>query len=448
MLNPAQQIAQELQVKETQVSAALQLLDEGATVPFIARYRKEATGGLDDTQLRLLEERLHYLRDLEKRREAILQSIEEQGKLTPELKSALESADTKARLEDLYLPYKPKRRTKAQIAREAGLDPLAQSLLRNPNQNPSQTAQPFINPEAGFADTESTLEGAQQILIEDFAEDPELNGQLRQWLWNQGVVISTVVKGKNEEGAKFSDYFNYHEPIKAIPSHRALALFRGKSEGFLRVALKPGADSQAITQATEMLESRIAKHFGIRLQNRPADDWLMNAVHQTWSDKILPRMETDLLSQLRENAEEEAIQVFARNLRALLLAAPAGPRITLALDPGFRTGVKLAVVDGTGKVLDTGVIYPHVPTNAWQQSLDTLTALIKKHQVALISIGNGTASRETDKLAVELIKAHPELKVSKAMVSEAGASVYSASALAAKEMPNLDVSLAARAEAE
>lgn len=441
MRNPAQQIAQELQVREAQVSAALKLLDEGATVPFIARYRKEATGGLDDTQLRLLEERLHYLRDLEKRREAILQSIEEQGKLTPALKQSLEAADTKARLEDLYLPYKPKRRTKAQIAREAGLAPLAQSLLKQPSQKPEQAAQSYVNPDKGVADVTAALEGAQQILIEDFSENPELNGQFRQWLWNQGVVISTVVKGKNEEGAKFSDYFNYNEPIKAIPSHRALALFRGKGEGFLRVTLKPGAQPQAINQATDMLEGRLTRHFGIRAQNQPADSWLLNAVHLAWMDKILPRLETDLFSELREAAEEEAIQVFARNLRALLLAAPAGPRVTLALDPGFRTGVKLALVDGTGKVLETGVIYPHVPSNQWQQSLDTLVKLIQKHQVALISIGNGTASRETDKLVAELIKTHPELKVSKAMVSEAGASVYSASALAAKEMPSLDVSL-------
>jgi len=440
-MNPAQQIAQELQVKESQVSATLKLLDEGATVPFIARYRKEATGGLDDTQLRLLEERLHYLRDLQKRRDAILQSIEEQGKLTPDLKQLLEEADTKARLEDLYLPYKPKRRTKAQIAREAGLLPLADTLFDHPEQVPEQVAQKFVNPEAGVADVAAALEGAQQILIEDFSEEAELNGQLRQWLWNQGVVISTVVKGKNEEGAKFSDYFNFSEPIKKIPSHRALAMFRGKSEGFLRIALKPGADAQAIQQATDMLEGRMARFFDLRQQGRPADTWLLSAVHQAWSDKILPRMETDLLGELREAAEEEAIQVFARNMRSLLLAAPAGPRVTLALDPGFRTGVKMAVVDGTGKVVETGVIYPHQPQNEWNKSLTKLAELCKKHQVQLISIGNGTASRETDKLAAELIKNHPELKVSKAMVSEAGASVYSASELAAKEMPSLDVSL-------
>jgi uncharacterized protein len=441
MMNPAQQIAQELQVKETQVSATLKLLDEGATVPFIARYRKEATGGLDDTQLRLLEERLHYLRDLQKRREAILQSIEEQGKLTPELQRTLEAADTKARLEDLYLPFKPKRRTKAQIAREAGLAPLAQSLLDNPRQAPEPAAQAYINPEQGVTAVAVALEGAQQILIEEFSEDPELVGQLRQWLWNQGVVISTVVKGKTEEGAKFSDYFNYSEPLKAIPSHRALALFRGKSEGFLRVSLKPAADAQGITQATETLQGRIARHFNIRPQNQPADAWLLSAVHQAWADKLLPRLETDLLGHLRDVAEEEAIQVFARNMRDLLLAAPAGPRVTLALDPGLRTGVKLAVVDGTGKILDTGVIYPHVPRNEWERSIATLAEMIRTHRVELVSIGNGTASRETDKLVAELMKAHPELKISKAMVSEAGASVYSASALAAKEMPALDVSL-------
>jgi uncharacterized protein len=441
MMNPVRQIAQELQVKEAQVSATLKLLDEGATVPFIARYRKEATGGLDDSQLRLLEERLHYLRDLEKRREAILQSIEEQGKLTPELQKTLEAADTKARLEDLYLPYKPKRRTKAQIARESGLAPLAESLRHNPSQVPEKAALAFVNEALGVSDSAAALDGAQQILIEDFSEDPELTGQLRQWLWNNGVVISTVVKGKKEEGAKFSDYFNYSEPIKAIPSHRALALFRGKGEGFLKLALKPAAEPQAIVQANESLEGRMARRFGLRSQNRPADAWLLSAVHQAWSDKLLPRLETDLFGQLREAAEEEAIQVFARNLKALLLAAPAGPRVTLALDPGFRTGVKLAAVDGTGKVLDTGVIYPHEPKNEWRQSMQKLAELSARHQVALISIGNGTASRETDKLVTELIKAHPELKLSKAMVSEAGASVYSASALAAKEMPTLDVSL-------
>jgi uncharacterized protein len=441
MMNPVRQIAQELQVKEVQVSATLKLLDEGATVPFIARYRKEATGGLDDSQLRLLEERLHYLRDLEKRREAILQSIEDQGKLTPELRKTLEAADTKARLEDLYLPYKPKRRTKAQIAREAGLAPLAESLRHNPNQVPEKAALAFVSEALGVSDSAAALDGAQQILIEDFSEDPELTGQLRQWLWNNGVVISTVVKGKKDEGAKFSDYFNYSEPIKAIPSHRALALFRGKGEGFLKMTLKPAAEPQAIAQANESLEGRVARHFGLRAQNHSADAWLLSAVHQAWSDKLLPRLETDLFGQLREAAEEEAIQVFARNLKALLLAAPAGPRVTLALDPGFRTGVKLAAVDGTGKVLETGIIYPHEPKNEWRQSIQKLAELSARHKVALISIGNGTASRETDKLVTELIKAHPELKLSKAMVSEAGASVYSASALAAKEMPTLDVSL-------
>lgn len=441
MLNPAQQIAQELQVKDSQVSAALKLLDEGSTVPFIARYRKEATGGLDDTQLRLLEERLHYLRDLEKRRDAILQSIEEQGKLTPELKRTLEAAGTKARLEDLYLPFKPKRRTKAQIAREAGLAPLALSLEADPGQVPEQAAIAYVNPELGVPDVAAALEGAQQILIEEYSEDPELNGQMRQWLWNQGIVISTMIKGKAEEGAKFSDYFSYSEPIKTIPSHRALALFRGKSEGFLRVSLKPAADAAGIAQATETLEGRIARHFNVLPQNLPGDAWMMSIVHQVWGDKILPRLETDLLGQLKDTAEEEAIQVFARNIRDLLLAAPAGPRITLALDPGLRTGVKLAVVDATGKVVDTGVIYPHVPRNEWDRSISSLVELIRKHGVELVSIGNGTASRETDKLVAELMKAHPELKISKAMVSEAGASVYSASALAAKEMPTLDVSL-------
>lgn len=435
------QIAQELQVRDAQVDAVLKLLDEGATVPFIARYRKEATGGLDDTQLRTLEERLQYLKDLEKRREAILQSIEEQGKLTEDLKQDILAADSKARLEDLYLPYKTKRRTKAQIAREAGLTPLADLLFEHPENQPNQAAQKFINPEKEIPDAKAALEGAAHILVEDFSEDPELIGMLRQFLWNTGIVISTVVKTKKEEAAKFSDYFDYTEPVKAIPSHRALALFRGKNEGFLRVSLKLAAEKEALKAATEQVEARIARYFNLKHQNLPADNWIASCVKDAWADKILPHLENDLMSQLREKAEEEAIHVFARNLRDLLLAAPAGHKVTLGLDPGLRTGVKTVVVDATGKVLTTTVIYPHVPQNEWNQSIEKLADLIRKHAVTLVSIGNGTGSRETDKLVGELIKKYPELKVTKVMVSEAGASVYSASALAAKEMPDLDVSL-------
>lgn len=435
------QIAQELQVREAQVDAVLKLLDEGATVPFIARYRKEATGGLDDTQLRTLEERLQYLKELEKRREAILQSIEEQGKLTGDLKQDILAADSKARLEDLYLPYKTKRRTKAQIAREAGLTPLADLLFDHPENHPEQAAQPFMNPEKEILDAKAALEGAAHILIEDFSEDPELIGMLRQFLWNTGVVVSTVVKTKKEEAAKFSDYFDYSEPVKAIPSHRALALFRGKNEGFLRVSLKLSADKDAVKASTEQVEARIARYFNLKHQNLPADHWIAGCVQDAWADKILPHLENDLMSQLREKSEEEAIHVFARNLRDLLLAAPAGHKVTLGLDPGLRTGVKTVVVDATGKVLTTTVIYPHVPQNEWGQSIKKLADLIRKYAVTLVSIGNGTGSRETDKLVGELMKKYPELKVSKIMVSEAGASVYSASALAAKEMPDLDVSL-------
>jgi uncharacterized protein len=437
----AQTIAQELKVREAQVNATLKLLDEGATVPFIARYRKEATGGLDDAQLRVLEERVQYLRELEKRRESILESIQEQGKLTDTLRQAIVAADTKTALEDLYLPYKPKRRTKAQIARESGLEPLAKSLLGNPNQQPEQAAKAYINAEKSVPDVQAALEGARQILVEDFSESPELIGTLRQFLWNTGVVISTVVKGKQEEGNKFSDYFDYREPVKAIPSHRALALFRGKKEGALRVSLKPAVGKEELVTATLNIEGRIARHFNIRDNRRPADTWLLDCVSEAWSAKILPHLETELMNQLKEQAEEEAIQVFARNLRDLLLAAPAGPRIALGLDPGLRTGVKTVVIDATGKVLQTAVIYPHVPQNDWQKSIGTLADLIRKHRVELVSIGNGTGSRETDRLVQDLMKQHPDLKISKVMVSEAGASVYSASALASKELPEMDVSL-------
>lgn len=437
----ARRIADELQIREHQVEAVLKLLQDGATIPFIARYRKEATGGLDDVQLRELETRLDYLRELEKRRDAILSSIAEQGKLTDALRSSILEADTKSGLEDLYLPFKPKRRTKAQIAREAGLEPLAQSLLNNPAQTPEQAACAFINPEKGVTNTEEALSGARNILIETLSEAPELLGALRQFLWNTGQVVSTVVKGKQKEGQKFSDYFDYRETIRTIPSHRALALFRGKKESVVRISLKPAVEKEDLARITRNLEERIARHFHIRPGNRPGDFWLMETVREAWSSKILPHLETELMARLKEEAEEEAIRVFARNLRDLLLAAPAGPRAALGLDPGLRTGVKAAAVDSTGKVLATAVIYPHAPHNEWQKSIDTLAGLIRKHDLELVGIGNGTASRETDRLVQDFMKQHPALKITRVIVSEAGASVYSASALASAELSEMDVSL-------
>ncbi|HEX7012053.1 MAG TPA: Tex family protein [Steroidobacteraceae bacterium] len=445
-------IAAELSVKPEQVLAAITLLDEGATVPFIARYRKEATGGLDDTQLRTLEERLGYLRELEERRAAILTSIEEQGKLTPELRRAIESAQTKQRLEDLYLPYKPKRRTKAQIAREAGLEALAQSLLADPALDPEREAgaylkAPFSTKEGenpGVPDVRAALEGARAILIEQFAEDAELLARLRSHLEEHAVIVSSVVAGKEEEAAKFRDYFAYSEPYKAVPSHRALALFRGRKEELLKVSLKLPEELTESAQAGQSFnpcEQMIAARFSISDRKRPADAWLLQTVRWTWQVKLSWQLESELLTQLRERAEEEAIRVFARNLHDLLLAAPAGPRATMGLDPGLRTGVKVAIVDRTGKLLETATIYPHAPRNEWDRSIAMLVLLARKHGVELISIGNGTASRETDKLVGELIKKHPDLKLTKIVVSEAGASVYSASALAAKEFPDLDVSL-------
>ncbi len=436
-----EQIAQELNVRSAQVTATMQLLDEGATIPFIARYRKEATGGLDDTQLRQLEERLHYLKDLEKRRDSIIETIQSQGKLTDTLHQAILSADTKAELEDLYLPFKPKRRNKAQIAREAGLEPLAKLLHANPTLVPEIAAKPYVQPEKGVKDIQEALEGASQILIEAFSEDPELLGMLRQYLWNTGKIICQVVKGKQEAGAKFADYFDYEEPIKTIPSHRALALLRGRHEGVLRFSLELASGKEAIARETQNIEARIAKRFHVYNNHRPADDWLQGVVVQAWRTKIQPHLETELITRLKEQAETEAIKVFARNLGDLLMASPAGPKVTMGLDPGLRTGVKIAVVDETGKVLDTAVIYPHAPQNQWEQSITQLANLVKKHHVALISIGNGTASRETDRLVQELLKRYPDLKLQKAVVSEAGASVYSASALAAKELPTMDVSL-------
>jgi len=431
-------LAEELKAESHQIEAAVQLLDEGATVPFIARYRKEATGGLDDTQLRLLAERLVYLRELQDRRQVVLASIEEQGKLTPVLKETILAADSKTRLEDLYLPYRPKRRTKAQIAREAGLEPLALSLLSDPNQLPEQTALAYIAPDKGVADAKAALEGARYILTEHFAEDAELLGQLREFLWDNGVLGSTVVADKAVEGAKFSDYFEYSEAIKKIPSHRALALFRGRNEGVLTLTLTVADDPAT---GAHPCEQRIARCFGVRDQGRPADTWLLDTVRWAWKVKISLHLDLELKQRLREQAEAEAIQVFAHNLRDLLLAAPAGSRPTLGLDPGLRTGVKVAVVGATGRLAATATIYPHAPRKRWDEAIHTLAGLIKQHQVELISIGNGTASRETDQLVADLIKRHPELRLQKTLVSEAGASVYSASELAAQEMPDIDVSL-------
>jgi len=446
-------LAAELSVAPQQIFAAVSLLDAGSTVPFIARYRKEATGGLDDAQLRTLEERLGYLRELEERRAAILKSIEEQGKLTPALQASLAAADTKQRLEDLYAPYKPKRRTKAQIAREAGLDVLAAALLADATLNPEVEAARFIkaaftteqgdNP--GVVDSKAALEGARQILMEQFAEDAELVGGLRELLQEQGQLVAKVAPGKEEAGAKFRDYFAYHEPISAIPSHRGLALFRGRKEEILQLTLKLPEEMVSETSPGaapfNACERKICARYRIADQKRPADAWLLQTARWTWQVKLAWQLEGELFSALRERSEEEAIRVFARNLHDLLLAAPAGPRATMGLDPGLRTGVKVAVVDRTGKLLTTATVYPHVPRNDWDGSLHTLAQLAKAHGVDLISIGNGTASRETDKLAGELIKRHPELKLTKVVVSEAGASVYSASELASQEFPDIDVSL-------
>lgn len=439
-LKIVQRIATELSVQPRQVAAAVQLLDEGSTVPFIARYRKEVTGNLDDTQLRQLEERLLYLRELEDRRATILSSIDEQGKLTDELRAAIDAADSKQVLEDLYLPHKPKRRTRAQIAREAGLEPLAQALLANPLLDPQAEAAAYVDADKGVADVKAALDGARDILSEQFGETAELLGKLRDYLHNQGVVSSAVVEGKeNEEGEKFRDYYDYAETIKTVPSHRALALFRGRNAGVLTIKLGLGEELDA--QVPHPGEAMIARHFGIANQNRPADKWLSDVCRWCWRVKVQPHIENELLTQLRETAETEAIRVFARNLNDLLLAAPAGPKAVIGLDPGLRTGVKVAVVDRTGKVLATDTIYPHEPRRDWDGSIAKLARIAAQTQAELISIGNGTASRETDKLASELIAKHPELRLQKIVVSEAGASVYSASELAAKEFPELDVSL-------
>ncbi|TSB19581.1 Tex family protein [Streptomyces benahoarensis] len=438
MVSIEARIAGELGVKERQVTAAVALLDGGSTVPFIARYRKEATEMLDDAQLRALEERLRYLRELEERRTAILESVRSQGKLDAALEGRIRGAESKARLEDIYLPYKPKRRTKAQIAREAGLEPLADGLLTDPSVEPQAAAAAFVAADKGVADPAAALEGARAILTERFGEDADLIGELRERMWSRGRVGAKVREGKEEAGAKFADYFDFAEPFTDLPSHRVLAMLRGEKEEILDLALEPDAEP---VEGRTSYEQSIAAKFRIADRGRPADGWLLDTVRWAWRTRVLVHLGIDLRLRLRQAAEDEAVRVFASNLRDLLLAAPAGTRATMGLDPGFRTGVKVAVVDATGKVAATETIYPHVPQQRWDASLATLARLAKEHDVELIAIGNGTASRETDKLAADLIAAQPELKLTKVMVSEAGASVYSASAFASQELPGMDVSL-------
>ncbi|MCK7622739.1 RNA-binding transcriptional accessory protein [Streptomyces sp. RS10V-4] len=433
-------IAEELGVKERQVKAAVELLDGGSTVPFIARYRKEATEMLDDAQLRSLEERLRYLRELEERRAAVLESVRSQGKLDAALEAQIRGAESKARLEDIYLPFKPKRRTKAQIAREAGLAPLADGLLDDPSVEPAAAAAAFVDPDKGVADAAAALEGARAILTERFSEDADLIGELRERMWTRGRVAAKVRPGKEEEGAKFADYFDFAEPFTELPSHRVLAMLRGEKEDVLDLTLEPEDPAEA-GEGPSAYERAVAHRFGITDRGRPGDAWLRDTVRWAWRTRIQVHLGIDLRLRLRQAAEDEAVRVFAANLRDLLLAAPAGTRATMGLDPGFRTGVKVAVVDATGKVAATETVYPHVPQQKWDAALATLARLAREHRVELIAIGNGTASRETDKLAAELIAAQPELKLTKVMVSEAGASVYSASAFASQELPELDVSL-------
>ncbi|NPE68907.1 RNA-binding transcriptional accessory protein [Dickeya dadantii] len=434
----SQIIASELQARNEQVSAAIQLLDEGNTVPFIARYRKEVTGGLDDTQLRQLETRLSYLRELEERRQTILKSIEEQGKLTDALATSINTTLSKTELEDLYLPYKPKRRTRGQIAIEAGLEPLADSLWNDPSQTPELVAEAYINADNGVADVKAALDGARYILMERFAEDAALLAKVRDYLWKNAHLVSRVVEGKEEDGAKFRDYFDHHEPLSQVPSHRALAMFRGRNEGVLQLSLN--ADPQFDEPPKEShCEHIIIEHLGLRLGNAPADGWRRAVVNWTWRIKVLLHLETELMGSVREKAEDEAINVFARNLHDLLMAAPAGMRATMGLDPGLRTGVKVAVVDATGKLVATDTIYPH--TGQAAKAATVVAALCIKHQVELVAIGNGTASRETERFFLDTQKQFPDVKAQKVIVSEAGASVYSASELAALEFPDLDVSL-------
>lgn len=433
-------LAEELGVREQQIVAAISLLDGGATVPFVARYRKEATGVLDDAQLRTLEERLRYLRELDERRSAILDSIAQQGKLDADLKHAIDSADSKARLEDLYLPYRPKRRTKAQIAREAGLEPLAEALLTRPDQNPEQVARRYIEPSKGVVDATAALEGARAILVERFTEDAALIGSLREEVWSRGRLGSRVRAGKAELGAKFADYFEFSEPLAKLPSHRILALFRGEKEEVLVLELVPDPAAPDRSEPG-IFERQIANRFKIADRGRPGDRWLIDTVRLAWRTRILVRIESDLRLRLWQAAEDAAVLVFAGNLRDLLLAAPVGARPTMGLDPGYRTGVKVAVVTGTGQVAATTTIYPHEPQRRWDESIAQLARLAQEHRVELIAIGNGTASRETDRLGAELIRSYPELELTKVVVSEAGASVYSASAFASQELPELDVSL-------
>ncbi|MEW2578214.1 Tex family protein [Streptomyces syringium] len=435
----AGRIAEELGVRERQVKAAVDLLDGGSTVPFIARYRKEATEMLDDAQLRALEERLRYLRELEDRRTAVLESVRSQGKLDEALEARIREADSKARLEDIYLPFKPKRRTKAQIAREAGLEPLADGLLRDPGVEPLAAAAAFVDPGKGVADAAAALEGARAVLTERFGEDADLIGELRERMWSRGRVAAKVRAGKEEAGAKFADYFDFSEPFTELPSHRVLAMLRGEKEEVLDLTLEPEEPRE--DGGPSSYEQAISRRFGIADRGRPGDKWLADTVRWAWRTRVLVHLGIDLRLRLRQAAEDEAVRVFAANLRDLLLAAPAGTRATMGLDPGFRTGVKVAVVDATGKVAATETIYPHVPQQKWDASLATLARLAREHDVELIAIGNGTASRETDKLATDLIARQPELKLTKVMVSEAGASVYSASAFASQELPDLDVSL-------
>jgi uncharacterized protein len=438
--NIHRQIAEELGVREQQVEATVALLDGGATVPFVARYRKEITGALDDAQLRTLEERLNYLRELEERRTAILNSVREQGKLDAALEAAILAADSKGRLEDIYLPFKPKRRTKAEIAKEAGLEPLAELLLTQPQNDPQKVAAGFVDPEKQVPDAAAALEGARAILVERFAEDADLIGSLREQVWSEGLAVSTVRTGKKTEGEKFKDYFDFSEPLRKLPSHRILALFRGEKEEILELQILPDAQVPAAGVPSPS-ELKIMQRFDISDQGRPGDRWLVETARWAWRTKIQVHLNIDLRMRLWTAAETEAVRVFASNLRDLLLAAPAGARVTMGLDPGFRSGVKVAIVDATGKVVATTTIYPHEPQRRWDEALATLGKLAVAHRVDLIAIGNGTASRETDKLAMDLVKLLPDLKMSKIVVSEAGASVYSASAFASEELPELDVTL-------
>src|SRR5271165_2828709 len=436
----AERIAEELNVKPAQVAAAVGLLDEGSTVPFIARYRKEATGALDDTQLRTLETRLAYLREMEDRRTTILESIREQGKLDAALEAKILEADTKARLEDIYLPFKPKRRTKAQIARENGLEPLAVALISHPEREPLTQAEAFVKPDA-VKTAEAALEGARAILTERFAEDAELIGRLREDFWTGGRIVAKVRAGKEAAGAKFSDYFDFFEPLMKIPSHRALALMRGEREDILDLKLVPDPTAEPGARALGPFELAVAHRFAIADRGRPGDRWLLDTARWAWRTKIETQLAVDLRLRVWTQAEDQAVKVFAANLRDLLLAAPAGGRATIGLDPGFRTGVKVAVVDATGKIVETTAIYPHEPQRRWDESVALLKALAVRHKAELVAIGNGTASRETDKLVADLFARNPELKLTKVTVSEAGASVYSASAYAAQELPGLDVTL-------